>query len=337
MHKNDIVAKFELFHEKPCQMIEIYKPEMMPIGLKGDVDMADRNLMIWHHHRSIPDGRINIESLKKALNIDEQLDRLSTRSLGLSLTDSYWYRPEESEIKWEDVNLFDHGFKSDILLSKQGLLEKQHISPDYTTDGALEKFWIYTDHRAFLIKSGTIPGATENGILAANEVIAGKLAAAMCIEHVEYQRTSICNDSTKYSVCKSFGNRNEDFVPAENIRIQLDTYDKVTVYRYLCDLGFKEDMNKMMVFDVLLHNIDRHCGNFGIMVDSDTMEVKRFAPLFDSGSCLNYIGSETGTGIMKPFELSPKEMLQMIDTKIQLPDKKDVSSITFRAYFLTGN
>ncbi len=322
MHKNDIVAKIETYNEKPCSVIEIYIPDKMPIGLKGDIDLADRNLMLWHHHRSIPDGRVNIESLKRALNIDRELDRLSTRSLGLSLTDSYWYKAEESKITWEDVNLYDHKFISDILLSKQGQLEKQHISPDYTTDGMLEKFWIDIEGRPFLIKSGHIPGATENGILAANEIVASKIAAAIGSEHVEYQKINIRNDRTKYCVCKSFGNKNEDFVPAENIRLQLDTYDRMNVYRYMCDLGFKDDMNKMMVFDILIHNIDRHCGNFGILVNSDTMEVKRFAPLFDSGSCLNYIDSEPGAGIMKPFEMTPKEMLQMIDSKVELPDKK---------------
>ena len=37
----------------------------------------------------------------------------------------------------------------------------------------------------------------------------------------------------------------------------------------------------MIVLDAVILNPDRHFGNFGFMVDNDTFEVLRFAPVFD--------------------------------------------------------
>lgn len=42
----------------------------------------------------------------------------------------------------------------------------------------------------------------------------------------------------------------------------------------------------MMVFDSIICNQDRHLGNFGYMVDNDTGEFLRPAPLFDHGVSL---------------------------------------------------
>jgi hypothetical protein len=39
----------------------------------------------------------------------------------------------------------------------------------------------------------------------------------------------------------------------------------------------------MRGFDYLVKNCDRHFGNIGVIIDPDTMQIKRLAPLFDHG------------------------------------------------------
>lgn len=42
----------------------------------------------------------------------------------------------------------------------------------------------------------------------------------------------------------------------------------------------------MIVLDALILNTDRHMGNYGFMVDNDTMQIKRMAPMFDHNQAL---------------------------------------------------
>ena len=42
----------------------------------------------------------------------------------------------------------------------------------------------------------------------------------------------------------------------------------------------------MLVFDALTLNVDRHAGNYGVIVDNRTGEVISFAPLFDHNLAL---------------------------------------------------
>ena len=49
-------------------------------------------------------------------------------------------------------------------------------------------------------------------------------------------------------------------------------------------LGIKD----MLYLDHLIRNIDRHEKNFGVIIDAETDSIIRMAPIFDSGSCLNW-------------------------------------------------
>ena len=43
----------------------------------------------------------------------------------------------------------------------------------------------------------------------------------------------------------------------------------------------------MIVMDAVMANVDRHAGNYGFLVDNDTGEILRMAPLFDQNmACL---------------------------------------------------
>ena len=44
----------------------------------------------------------------------------------------------------------------------------------------------------------------------------------------------------------------------------------------------------MMLFDSIIANQDRHLGNWGVLVDNDTGEFLKVAPIFDNGFSLFY-------------------------------------------------
>ena len=56
---------------------------------------------------------------------------------------------------------------------------------------------------------------------------------------------------------------------------------------------FEKAFRDMLVFDAVICNTDRHYGNFGLLIDSNTNQPTAPAPLFDHGNSLfNYAGDE---------------------------------------------
>ena len=74
----------------------------------------------------------------------------------------------------------------------------------------------------------------------------------------------------------------------------------------------EESFREMIAMDAVMANVDRHAGNYGFIVDNDTGEVLRMAPLFDHNmACLpmmmehddfdgylSMIGPKIGTGFI---------------------------------------
>lgn len=55
---------------------------------------------------------------------------------------------------------------------------------------------------------------------------------------------------------------------------------------YFVSIGNEDAFRRMMVLDAVILNIDRHLGNFGVLFDTDTMEIQTMAPVFDNNRSL---------------------------------------------------
>ena len=90
---------------------DIVDPARAPLGMispRGRKVSKDA-LSFWWKHRCIPGTREGIDAKLAELGVDSPA-RIPFKSLGLSLSDQYWIRPENCEIAWEDVNYFDNDF-----------------------------------------------------------------------------------------------------------------------------------------------------------------------------------------------------------------------------------
>ena len=83
-------------------------------------------------------------------------------------------------------------------------------------------------------------------------------------------------------------------------------------------LDVREDVEKMLVIDYLMANFDRHWNNFGVLIDSESREWLRAAPVFDTGEALwcdrelsqPFDGYTTPrAGMMRPFARKIDEQL----------------------------
>ena len=85
-------------------------------------------------------------------------------------------------------------------------------------------------------------------------------------------------------------------------------------------LDVREDVEKMLVVDYLMANFDRHWNNFGVLIDSESREWLRAAPVFDTGESLwcdrelsqPFDGYTTPrAGMMRPFARKLDELMGM--------------------------
>ncbi|WP_053830825.1 hypothetical protein [Helicobacter heilmannii] len=48
----------------------------------------------------------------------------------------------------------------------------------------------------------------------------------------------------------------------------------------------KQTLSDLMLFDAITGNVDLYLGNFGVLIDNDTNEIIKPAPIFDNGRAL---------------------------------------------------
>lgn len=325
LHRDDVVVGI-VIDEDDGRIVEAMEPkrmDLMPVGTVVDGTVRSDRLKSWWSSRSIPATRTGVQHLLHALDLDDTVPLL-LRSMGLSLADHYWIRPPGSETCWRDVNFFANGFSDDMgnLLFGRGVRTGvfDPVSPDNTTDGMLMKRWNVIDGSRRLIKAGELPYRQE----AYNEEAACILAERMGIPHVEYDVVEY--DGVVCSICDGFIDEDTELVSAHQISRSEIHEPGIPLYDHLvsCCLHHGLDavpfLDRMIVFDYLIGNADRHLNNFGVIRDSNTLEWRRFAPLFDNGTSMGCdleaedIVSEAGLDC-KPFsEYFPRQMALVRDT-----------------------
>lgn len=324
MHKRVQVAELEL--DDATGFIQrigtVYAPDHLPIGIpirKGVTDRAALNE--WWTDRSIPASRSGVREALETLKITST-KILLVRCWGLSLSDQYWIRPEDSDLTWDSVNFFENDFSDDIGDVLFGAKKKtdglDFSSPDNTSDGNLKKRWKIINGKRCLIKGGSNPFRQQPF----NEVIASEIMERLDIPHVPY--TVMWNKGAPYSVCEDFITENIELVPAWRILKTQKKDNSTSVYQHFINccntLGIKDAvpyLDRMIVLDYIIANEDRHFNNFGVIRHAETLEWLGFAPIYDSGSSLGYdkmpaqMRSEKEV-VCKPFKNHHSEQLKLV-------------------------
>ena len=135
------------------------------------------------------------------------------KAFGLSLSDQYWIKPYNLDVKYDDINFFDNDFDySEFLeasLSKNGNVitnEKSLKTPNNTTDSMLKKMWIIENGKRYLLKGGY-----KNELLQPfNEVLASEICYRLGFNYIQYN-VDIYKDLV-VSKCPCFINKDTEFV-----------------------------------------------------------------------------------------------------------------------------
>ena len=282
------------------KMYEIINIDYAPLILKNyyeedkDTLALLRRLTEWFKGRGIPSWRDKIDLLLQRLNI-ETAEELLDKAFGLSLSDQYWIKPYDSNLKYDDINFFDNDFDYaeflEASLSLNSKIVKKETSlktPNNTTDGMLKKAWIIEDGTRYLLKGGY-----KNEILQPfNEVLASMICDKLGFNHVPY--TLDVYKDTVVSKCPCFINKDTELITAYQIRNDMKRHDNTDDYEeYIKKLeengisNAREKIENMYILDFLIMNEDRHLNNFGIIRDVNTIKWLDVAPIFDNGMALN--------------------------------------------------
>ena len=240
----------------------------------------------WVEHRNYAKHKEHLRKWLKEWQIHNTKGFVDmTHALGLN--DSLWVRPADSDLSWDKVNLYHNEF-SDVVSRtafEKGLhgLKLSTTSPEFTSEGSFEKCWVQEDQSIFLYKKGS-SGFANAGLEMYSEYYASQFAEVLCDEYVKYDLTEF--KGSIVSKCEMFTTEDEGFVPIYKYLNEDKKYTYSEILESLEPYGCDEDFRKMIVLDSIIMNEDRHFGNFGFIVNNDTFEVLRFAPVFDHNMSL---------------------------------------------------
>lgn len=280
MNKDEVVATYR---------------EDYQVGVYSYVDQEVRssylpygfvNINDWIDGRQIAKHRVSIERLMRELGLTTRHDFIAMARC-LSLTDTFWMKRADEDISWSDVSLYRNPFDdviARIAFDGTGMYGRQNspTSPEYATSGSFAKCWVREGDDISLLKRGS-SGYANAGFEPYSEVLAADLLAAAGIDHVPY--AVVNHHGSLASKCPLFTSEKVGFVSAH--RFFDGPFDVPDMLAFCEAHGVEESFREMVVMDAVMVNVDRHAGNYGFLVDNDTGEVLRMAPLFDHNmACL---------------------------------------------------
>lgn len=298
MSGNDVVASFK------DGVLYYIDEQRVPLYIKRLHDIRG-----FLKRRVFDDSRVNTRLLKKALFIKESdPEYISLLVHGASITDNYWFKVKGSRTKYEDI-IFSDYYADTALKGIVYPLSKPKLSPELTLTGSYEKCWKNISSQWWLYKK-------ENDNELFSEMFSSRIAKALGIPTVEY----LYDDG--YIKCLNFAEF-YNFEPMSSLCDNDDNYDKVFNILYDIDKQIAFDYLKLMMFDVIVNNVDRHNENYGLLRDKKTGAIISLSPNFDNNISLlgidpNLNNQDGFVSVFKKF-LSNNENAYRLYKNIHLP------------------
>ena len=265
-------------------------------------NLTEEELLKWINRRKAPKNSQFVEKILSAIDDSDNPMKYVDVSHALSLNDAYWITNDIMEYKWDELNLYSHPFDEALsYVAFTGYSQKVSgllSSPEITSSGMLKKCWSNSEDGIYLLKGDDVFQSNDGRSQATHEFYAAQVAEAFGIEHIDYGLEEFHHRNGNKEIvciCKLFTSENEGFVDASIVAgdkgVDVNNLDlsSLSVQKQFSD-WFGEFYADMMVFDSLIINRDRHLGNFGMIVDNNTGEYLRPAPLFDNG-CSMLLGA----------------------------------------------
>lgn len=250
---------------------------------------SDDLLNNWLDKRQSHIGRRNMVDLFKAAGINTITDYIQV-SKCVSLNDTFWIAEEDSKLTWRDVSPYSNPTNSKMSNLAWGIKSEAFLtsspSPEYSTDGMSMKCWRASNKDIYLLKSeGGLAELQYSNVY--SEYFACQVASALGLEwYIKYGISSL--HGVVASSCKLFTDESLGFLPIGRYSKDAGHIDDdLEILSSLPNPDLNIDRyKKMLLFDSLIFNMDRHSGNYGFYINNDTYEIQGLAPIFDNDNAL---------------------------------------------------
>lgn len=285
MNKNAKVAKFHL--ESLTGGIEVYKDSKLPIGFE--------NIYSWLEERKKFPCIRNKDKffIKIGLNSNEALINVTNC---VSLSDSFWVKPYWSDLTWEDVSPWTHGYSTVLsTYALEGIFEKaiaeKYYSPVVSTNGSFPHAWKYNEGGSTIsfVKAGSkfTLGGFNSGREPYSEYFASVIGRELeldCLHYSIRNHTRADGQIDVVTECTIYTSEDIGSVPA--YKLGLTTFEEVIDFASCISFDCLNKVLDMLFLDCLLLNTDRHFGNIEFLVDNKTQKVLSLSPIFDNNMAM---------------------------------------------------
>lgn len=231
--------------------------------------------------RRAPKHRKHIEQLLAQYGC-HTLDGFLQVSHALSLNDTFWVKQAGSPLCWQDVSLYQNDFDEIIaeaaLNGSFGEPSLSSTSPEFATDGYYAKCWKRERDGIYLYKGGSATYELEP----LSEYLAAQISSLLCPGAVSYDMR--LHHGRLVSTCPLF--TSESMGLAKMSAIARGEHSIARLLSYFRSIGSEDAFRRMMVLDAVILNTDRHLGNFGVLFNTDTLQIQAMSPVFDNNRSL---------------------------------------------------
>ena len=299
MSGDEVVASFN------CGILTYIDNDKAPLLIK-----RTQNLSAYLSKRIFDESRQNTRLLKKTMSIKEK-DPVMIALLvhGAALTDNYWFKARGSRLHYQDIIFSDIYADTALKGIIYPLRRISRLSPELTLVGSYEKCWKKIDNRWWLYKK-------ENEQEIFSELFSYQIAELLDIPTVKY----FFEDG--FIKCENFATI-YNFEPMSSLCGDDDTYQCAFDILFKLGQSFAIDYLKLMMFDIIVNNVDRHNENYGLLRDKRSGKIVSLAPNFDNNLSLIRIDPDLNNAdgflsVFKKFLLNHPVAYELYK-KIHLP------------------
>lgn len=250
------------------------------------------SLYSWVETRVAPVGRNHMKAVLQAVNLQNKFYVL-LYCHGLSLNDTFWVKSVNDTVTFKDINLYDNSFDEALgWIAFTGLpsnISRNLSTPEFTTEGALPKFWQKLSTDDIILCKGGTEGYANAGGEPFSEVVAYLIAKWIGINSIEYTMDS--KNNKPVSISKLFTTKDFGLITMNDV-LRNHFKDGLKVSFTRCRdliediLGTTEPLYDMCFFDWLIKNDDRHLNNWGFSMNNSNRKIEGFSILWDNGMSL---------------------------------------------------
>lgn len=287
MHMDRRVAKIDT-----SGRCKIYFPSFMPYNLyleeNDDIETLINNITnfyYWCATRVLTLDRKYAKEILNSIGMNQAVTDRERAQIALSyrctsLTDVFWVKHNKEKVSFSQVNLYDNHLSNSFidisLRGRQYTVDNENLARDLATNGCFPKAWKRIENGFWLLKDG--------GEAAVNsELLASKICRCFDVSQVLYEEGDF--DGEPVTVSENITSKEYSIASMESFEIYSLNHNRDTK-KYIMSLD-RHNYYMMNIVDYLVGNIDRHWGNWGVLIRNKTNKPIGLHKLMDFNQAFN--------------------------------------------------